>query len=55
MVYVKMVNLRVRLGRCCVELHQGTVSNMLSLTSLASTRLRGNWVKIRCSNSPTMQ
>ena len=55
MVYMKMVNLRVRLGRFCVELHQGTVSKMLSLTLLASTRLHGNWVKIRCSNSPTMQ
>ena len=44
-----------RLGRCCVELHQGTVSKMLSLILLAITRLRGNWVKIRPSNSPTMQ
>ena len=44
-----------RLGRCCVELHQGTVSKMLSLILLAIKRLRGNWVKIRPSNSPTMQ
>jgi len=51
----KCVNLCVRLDRCCVELHQGTVSKMLSLILLAITRLRRNWVKIRPSNSPTMQ
>ena len=60
MVYVKMdelaiLNLRVRLGRCCVELHYGTVLRMLSLILLAITRLRGSWVTIRPSNSPTMQ
>ena len=31
---------RVRLGRCCVQLHHGTVSGMLSLLLLVTTRLR---------------
>ena len=38
---------RVRLDRCCVELHYGNVLEIPSLLPLAITTLRlGNWVKM---------
>ena len=49
--FVSEAILRLRVGRCCVELHYGIV---YLVYSIANCCCEGNWVKNSPQNSPTI-